>query len=109
MIDVTTLQTILTTARDYALIVLAVAGLFIGIGMIALLAPLLRGLRQLRRQLPWVMHRAQTATATARRGVEQASQVIATPFLWLRRVSAQTRSLGQRLRTRLDSVTARGR
>ena len=109
MIDVTTLQSILTTARDYALIVLAVAGLFIGIGLIAMLAPLLRGLRMLRRRLPWYMHRAQTATATGRRGVEQASQVVAMPFLWLREVSAQTRSLGERLRARLDSVTARGR
>lgn len=109
MIDVTTLQSMLATGRDYALILLAVSGLFIGIGLIVVLAPMLRGLRMLRRRLPWYMHRAQTATATGRRGVEQASQVVALPFLWLREVSAQTRSLGQRLRTRLDSVTTRGR
>jgi len=109
MLDQAALYGVLAQARDYAVIVLGVLGLAVGIGVIVALVPALRGLRQVRRRLPWYMHRVQTASSTARRGVEQAMGVVVLPFVWLGQLGPQSRALSERFRARLGSVMSRGR
>ena len=97
MIDAATLD-ILAISRNWALILFALYGLAVATLTLVVVWPLLRGVRKLRSQLPWHMHQVQTASATARRGVQQAMQSVCMPFFWLEQVSAQSRAAAQRLR-----------